>query len=196
MARYVVGGLTLIYWHLKKLAPLLYMRITSFFYCGFGGADICSMKPAWQLQKTRLWAAVLAKGTTHIRNAASEPHIQQLPVIERHGRKNWQHRLRILVYWGVEDLHGAEFTIGPDTLKVISLWVPPCDCAKIRIKDAGVEYLRMIQLFWQAWLRWFVEGDDIIVLRHQKLVIQPDLVTHSWNQRSCPGQPSQLTWWA
>jgi UDP-N-acetylglucosamine 1-carboxyvinyltransferase len=83
----------------------------------------------------------------------------------------------VLCVEGVEDLHGAEFTIGPDYLEVISfVGATVVTGGEIRIKDAGVEYLRMIQLvLGRLGVEMIFEGDDIFVPSNQKLVIQPDL---------------------
>jgi UDP-N-acetylglucosamine 1-carboxyvinyltransferase len=68
-----------------------------------------------------IMAAVLAKGTTVISNAASEPHVQQVCDLLNHlGARISGIGSNTLTIEGVERLHGGEFTVGPDYLEVIS----------------------------------------------------------------------------
>lgn len=142
------------------------------------GADILLDEASVTATENTIMAAVLAKGITYIRNAASEPHIQQLCLLlNAMGAKISNIGSNVLCIDGVENLHGAEFTIGPDYLEVISfVGATVVTGGEIRIKDAGVEYLRMIQLVLRRLgVEMIFEGDDIVVPSTQKLVIQPDL---------------------
>ena len=78
---------------------------------------------------------------------------------------------------GVKELHGGEFTIGPDYLEVISfVGAAVVTHGEIRIKDAGVEHLKMIQLvFRRLGVDFDFIGDDVWVGSNQRLVIEPDL---------------------
>jgi len=125
-----------------------------------------------------IMAAVLAKGTTIIRNAASEPHVQELcHFLNQLGAQITQIRSNTLYIQGVERLKGGEFTIGPDYLEVVSfIGAAVVTGGEIRIRNAGPEYLHMIRLvFNRLGVDWQVDGQDIIVPREQKLVIQQDL---------------------
>jgi UDP-N-acetylglucosamine 1-carboxyvinyltransferase len=123
-------------------------------------------------------AAVLAKGETSIRNAASEPHVQDLcqflnilgAQIEGVGSNTLHIR-------GVPRLNGGEFTIGPDLLEVVSyVGAAAVTHGEIRIHDAGVQYLEMIaQVFRRLGVHWNVEGNDILVPAEQSLEVVPDL---------------------
>ncbi len=164
---------------LEKLgATFIYEDSFDFSTDGLVGADILLDEASVTATENTIMAAALAKGTTHIRNAASEPHIQQLcQLLNAMGAKIDNIGSNVLCVEGVEDLHGAEFTIGPDYLEVISfVGATVVTGGEIRIKDAGVEYLRMIQLvLGRLGVEMIFEGDDIIVPSNQKLVIQPDL---------------------
>ena len=74
-------------------------------------------------------------------------------------------------------MHGTEFTIGPDYLEVISyVGAAVVTGGEIRIKDAGVQHLRMIRLVLKRLgVKLIYDGDDIIVPSKQKLEIEPDL---------------------
>ena len=164
---------------LEKLgAKFEYEDYFEFSTDGLIGADILLDEASVTATENTIMAAVLAKGTTYIRNAASEPHIQQLcQLLNAMGAKIENIGSNVLCVEGVEDMHGAEFTIGPDYLEVISfVGATVVTGGEIRIKDAGVEYLRMIQLVLsRLGVEMIFEEDDILVPSNQKLVIQPDL---------------------
>ncbi len=78
---------------------------------------------------------------------------------------------------GVDRLHSAEFTIGPDYLEVVSyIGAAVVTGGSIRVKNAGVEHLDMIHLVMnRLGVKWECVGDDIIVPADQALTIEPDL---------------------
>jgi UDP-N-acetylglucosamine 1-carboxyvinyltransferase len=143
-------------------------------------------------------AAVLAQGTTVIRNAASEPHVQELcHLLNTLGARIDAIGTNQLTIHGVEALHGGEHTIGADYLEVVSfIGAAAVTGGEIRIQQAGVEHLDMIRLvFRRLGVRWGVEGDDLIVPGGQSLTIVPDLggaipeiKTNVW-----PAFPTDLT---
>lgn len=66
-----------------------------------------------------LMAAVLAKGTTTIYNAACEPYLQQLcRMLNRMGAKISGIASNLLTIEGVEELHGTQHTVLPDMIEV------------------------------------------------------------------------------
>lgn len=145
---------------------------------GLIGADILLDEASVTATENTIMAAVLAKGVTHIHNAASEPHIQELcHLLNAMGAKINNIGSNILEIEGVEKLHGTEFTIGPDYLEVISyVGATVVTGGEIRIKDAGVQHLRMIRLVLKRLgVDLIFDGDDIIVPANQKLEIEPDL---------------------
>ena len=145
---------------------------------GLIGADILLDEASVTATENTIMAAVLAKGVTHIHNAASEPHIQELcHLLNAMGAKIKNIGSNILEIEGVEKLHGTEFTIGPDYLEVISyVGAAVVTGGEIRIKDAGVQHLRMIRLVLKRLgVELIFDGDDIIVPANQKLEIEPDL---------------------
>ncbi|KAA6306709.1 UDP-N-acetylglucosamine 1-carboxyvinyltransferase, partial [termite gut metagenome] len=65
-----------------------------------------------------LMAAVLAKGTTTIYNAACEPYLQQLcKMLNRMGAKIQGIASNLLTVEGVDALHGTEHTVLPDMIE-------------------------------------------------------------------------------
>jgi len=121
---------------------------------------------------------VTAKGTTILRNAASEPHVQELcQFFNSLGGKIQHIGSNTLRIEGVKKLSGGEFTIGPDYLEVVSyIGAAAVTSGSIRIRDAGPQYLDMSRLvFKRLGITWEVNGADIIVPAEQELVVQADL---------------------
>lgn len=153
-------------------------RMFEFQANGLKGEDILLDEASVTATENAIMAAVLAKGTTIIRNAASEPHVQELcHFLNQLGARITQIRSNTLYIQGVDRLKGGEFTIGPDYLEVVSfIGAAIVTGGEIRIRNAGPEYLHMIRLvFNRLGVDWQVDGQDIIVPRDQKLVIQQDL---------------------
>jgi UDP-N-acetylglucosamine 1-carboxyvinyltransferase len=125
-----------------------------------------------------LMAAVTARGTTILRNAASEPHVQDLCLmLNTLGANIRGIGSNTLQIEGVESLHGGEFTIGPDYLEVVSfIGAAVVTQGELRIRNAGSQYLDMIRfVFHRLGVNWEVDGEDIIVPEKQRLKIEPDL---------------------
>ena len=125
-----------------------------------------------------IMAAVTAKGTTILRNAASEPHVQELcQFFNTLGGKIQNIGSNTLVIEGVDKLNGGEFTIGPDYMEVVSyIGAAVVTNGSIRIRDAGPQYLDMSKLVFQRLgVTWEEDGADILVPAEQELVVQPDL---------------------
>lgn len=142
------------------------------------GADILLDEASVTATENAIMAAVTASGTTILRNAASEPHIQDLcNFLNTLGAKVDNIGSNTLKIEGVSKLHGGEFTIGPDYLEVISfVGAAVLTNGNIRIRNAGIEYLDMIRLnLGRMGVTWLQEGLDIIIPDNQILEIQPDL---------------------
>jgi UDP-N-acetylglucosamine 1-carboxyvinyltransferase len=162
------------------------------------GADILLDEASVTATENAVMAAVLAKGETKIRNAASEPHVQELcNFLNLLGAKIEGIGSNTLHIKGVSQLHGGEFTIGPDLLEVVSyIGAAVVTRGSIKIHNAGVQHLEMIkQVFHRLGVHWNVEGNDIVVPKEQSLKIIPDLdgavpeiKTNVW-----PAFPTDLT---
>ncbi|MGQ0603826.1 MAG: UDP-N-acetylglucosamine 1-carboxyvinyltransferase [Anaerolineales bacterium] len=143
-------------------------------------------------------AAVLARGTTTIRNAASEPHVQELcRFLNTLGARIEGLGSNTLTIHGVETLHGGEHTLGADYLEVVSfIGAAAVTGGEVRIRNAGVEHLDMMRwVFGRLGVTWQTEGDDLIVTHGQSLAIEsdhggaiPEIKTNVW-----PAFPTDLT---
>jgi UDP-N-acetylglucosamine 1-carboxyvinyltransferase len=159
-------------------AEVTYGRKLEFLAHGLKGADILMDEASVTATENAIMAAVRAKGVTVIRNAASEPHIQELcRFLNKLGARIENIGSNTLHIEGVDSLRGGEFTVGPDYLEVISLvGAAVVTHGEIRIRNAGVNYLEMIaQVFHRLGVTWQVDGDDLIVPAEQPLEIVTDL---------------------
>jgi UDP-N-acetylglucosamine 1-carboxyvinyltransferase len=120
-------------------------------------------------------AAVFAKGTTTIYNAACEPYLQQLCLLlNQMGAKISGIASNLLTIEGVSTLHGAEHTILPDMIEVGSFIGMAAMCGDgIRIQNASVEDLGIIpEAFRRLGVKVKVEGDDLFIPRQRHYEIQ------------------------
>jgi UDP-N-acetylglucosamine 1-carboxyvinyltransferase len=162
------------------------------------GADILLDEASVTATENAVMAAVLAKGVTNIRNAASEPHVQELcNFLNILGAQIDGVGSNTLHITGVERLHGGEYTIGPDLLEVVSyIGAAVVTRGSIRIHNAGVQHLEMVgQVFHRFGVHWQVEGSDIVVPSEQSLTVLsdldgavPEIKTNVW-----PAFPTDLT---
>ncbi len=164
---------------LKKLgAEAVYDRSFRFKADYLTGADILLDEASVTATENAIMACALARGTSIIRNAASEPHIQELcHFINALGGHIENIGSNTLVIHGVPRLHSGEFTIGSDYLEVVSfIGAAVVTHGSIRIRNAGIQYLDMIRLvFGRLGVEWQTEGDDVIVPAEQRLTIESDL---------------------
>lgn len=125
-----------------------------------------------------IMAAVLAHGRTILRNAASEPHVQELcELLNLMGAQISGIGSNTLTIDGVPGLHGAEFTIGPDYLEIGSfIGLAAITGGEILIKNAAPQHLSMIRLvFERLGVRFEDHDQDVLVPRGQSLTVVPDL---------------------
>ncbi len=142
------------------------------------GADILLSEASVTATENALMAAVLAKGTTVIRNAASEPHVQDLcNMLVTMGARIDGIGSNRLVVSGVDRLHGCEARVGADFMEVGSfIGAAAITGGELLIKQADPHYLDMVaQVFERLGVSWEVRDADIFVPASQRLTITPDL---------------------
>lgn len=142
------------------------------------GADILLDQASVTGTENAVMAAALAKGTTIIRNAASEPHVQELcQLINCMGGQIEGIGSNTLVIQGVDRLGSGEFTLGSDYMEVGSfIGLGAVTGGEILIKNAVPEHMRMIVMVYERLgVQIEVHGDDILVPRRQPLAVVPDL---------------------
>lgn len=111
-------------------------------------------------------AAVLAKGTTTIFNAACEPYIVQLcNMLVRMGAQIEGIGSNLLTINGVTRLHGTRHTMLSDMIEVGSfIGLAAMTGSEITIKNAGVNQLGLIpEVFRKLGIRMQIIDDDIYI---------------------------------
>jgi UDP-N-acetylglucosamine 1-carboxyvinyltransferase len=179
-------------------AKVTYDRVFDFSSSGLIGAEILMDEASVTATENAIMAAVLAKGHTILRNAASEPHVQELcQFLNGLGAQIEGIGSNTLNIIGVQRLHGGEFTIGPDYLEVVSfVGAAVVTGGEIRIRNAGIQHLGMVgQVFKRIGVHWKVDGEDLIVPADQPLTVVsdldgavPEVKTNVW-----PAFPTDLT---
>jgi len=120
-------------------------------------------------------AAVLARGTTTIYNAACEPYLQQLcKMLNRMGAFIDGVGSNLLRIHGVESLHGTEHKILPDMIEVGSFIGMAAICqSSITIKDVSWYDLGIIpDSFRRLGIKLEQRGDDIFVPAQESYEIE------------------------
>ena len=159
-------------------AQVSYERTMEFRADKLEGANILLDEASVTATENVIMAAVLAKGITTIRNAASEPHVQELcNILNSMGARISDIGSNTIHIEGVTELHGTEYSIGSDLLEVISfVGASVVTGGEVTIRNAGVYHLEMIShVFRRMGVVWSVDGSDIIVLKDQPKTIVPDL---------------------
>ena len=141
------------------------------------GAEILLDEMSVTATENVLLAAVLADGRSVIRNAASEPHVQDLcGLLTAMGARIDGIGTNCLVVDGVERLHGADFAIGPDYLEVGSfIGLAAVTHSTLRIAACRPDQHGMTRImFNRLGVDWRVDGDDIVVPDDQVLAVVDD----------------------
>ena len=148
---------------------------------GLVGADIFLDEPSVTGTENALMAAVMAKGRTVFRNAASEPHVQDTArflvtlgaSIEGIGSNTY-------TIEGGRPLKGGEYTIGPDHIEIASyIGLAAVTNSHLIIDPVRPDDLRATLLgFDRLGIRPLVKGPQLIVEENQERRIRPDLGGH------------------
>ncbi|MDE7070232.1 MAG: UDP-N-acetylglucosamine 1-carboxyvinyltransferase [Alistipes sp.] len=120
-------------------------------------------------------AAVMARGTTTIYNAACEPYLQQLcRMLNRMGAKISGIASNLLVIEGVGELGGTEHTLLPDMIEVGSfIGLAAMTRSELTIRDVSYENLGIIPAqFARMGIRFEQRGDDIFIPQQEHYSIE------------------------
>ncbi len=154
---------------------------------GLHGSDILLDEASVTATENGLMAAALARGTTILRNAASEPHVQDLcHLLVAMGCPIQGIGSNTLIIQGQEKLHGAEFTVGPDYVEIGSyIGLGAVTPGELRIDGVVLDHLRMIEMVFvdRLGVRMHVEhnpatsngsGHTLVIEADQELRVVPD----------------------
>jgi UDP-N-acetylglucosamine 1-carboxyvinyltransferase len=162
------------------------------------GTCIFLDEPSVTATENAIMASVFASGETRLKNAASEPHVQDLiGFLNSLGAKIAGTESNILTVEGVPELGGGGWRVVNDHIEVGSfISLAAVTGGEITIKSAEVRHLDMILLcFSKLGIEVAVRGEDVIVPGNQKLVVRndhfgeiPTVYDAPW-----PGFPTDLT---
>jgi len=146
---------------------------------GLHGADLFLHEASVMGTENALMAAALARGTTVIRNAAAEPHVQELAaMLAAMGARIEGAGTNTLTVEGRETLSGTTRSVGPDHIEVGSLiGLSVATGGELLIRNARPrEHHRMTRIaFGRLGITWQERGDDILVPAGQTLRVREGL---------------------
>jgi UDP-N-acetylglucosamine 1-carboxyvinyltransferase len=148
---------------------------------GLKGDDIFLDEPSVTGTENALMAAVMAKGRTVLRNAACEPHVQDLArCLVAMGAEINGIGSNIYTIEGGRPLMGTSHTIGPDHIEIGSfIGLAAVTNSDIVIEPVRQEDLRSTILgFERLGIRPKIEGNRLSVSSGQERRIRPDLGGH------------------
>jgi UDP-N-acetylglucosamine 1-carboxyvinyltransferase len=165
---------------------------------GLRGCDLFMDEASVIATENTLMAAALTQGTTTIRNAASEPHVQNLArLLVRMGARIDGIGSNVLTVHGQKRLGGAHVDIAPDHIEVGSfMGLAAVTGGEMRIRHTVPDDLVMIRLvFGRLGLESHVDGDDLIVPPEQRLRVRDDAggAIPSIDDGPWPAFPADLT---
>ncbi len=144
---------------------------------GLRPTDFLMDEPSVMATENALMAAALTRGPTVIRNAASEPHVQDLArMLVAMGAAIDGIGSNVMTVHGTSSLRGRTYAIAPDHIEIGSFMaLAGVTGGELIVKDTVPEDLRMIRLvFERLGLRSELRGADVIVPGNQQLVIRND----------------------
>jgi len=145
------------------------------------GADIFLDEPSVTGTENALMAAVAAEGRTVIRNAAAEPHVQDLArCLVAMGARIEGIGTNTYAIEGSGGLHGTEYAIGPDHIEIASfIGLAAVTNGEITIEGVRGDDLRSTLLgFDRLGIRPRLSEGKLIVDANQERRVRPDLGGH------------------
>lgn len=144
------------------------------------GRDIFLDEPSVTGTENAILAAVTASGTTVLRNAAAEPHVQELcRFLQGLGAHIEGVGTPILTIEGVETLGGGEHTIGSDHIEVGSiLGLAAATGSALTIEDVPAEHFDPLRVgFSRLGISCELVDGSLRIPAEQSLEIQRDLAS-------------------
>ncbi len=151
------------------------------------GQDILLDESSVTATENAIMAAALARGTTVLRNAASEPHVQELcHLLVAMGCPIQGIGSNTLTIHGQDRLGGAEVWVGPDFVEVGSyIGLGAITPGELRIAGVVPDHLRMIEMVFvdRLGVQMHLEKDPqapngtgytLVVAGEQSLAVKPD----------------------
>jgi UDP-N-acetylglucosamine 1-carboxyvinyltransferase len=165
---------------------------------GLHGARIFLDEPSVTATENAVMAASLAKGTTLLRNAAAEPHVQDLcSMLSGMGCQISGAGTGSLEIEGATRLRGGRFRISSDHIEVGSfIALAAVTRGEILIEDAAPHFLDSTLIgFSRLGVQAEIRGEDVFISGDQELKIRMDLGGHipKIDDGPWPAFPADLT---
>jgi UDP-N-acetylglucosamine 1-carboxyvinyltransferase len=162
------------------------------------GADILLDEPSVTATENALLCSVLVAGRTVIRNAASEPHVQELAmVLVQMGARVHGIGTNTLEVRGVPELRGVDHEVWSDHVEVGSfMGLAAMTHGDLTVQHCAPQHLSMIRaVFKRLGIDSSIDGDELHVPPKDRYVIEEDLGGNIPKVQSqvWPGFPSDLT---
>ncbi|CAN5216640.1 UDP-N-acetylglucosamine 1-carboxyvinyltransferase [soil metagenome] len=165
---------------------------------GLRGADVFLDEPSVTATENAVMAAALARGTTTLRNAAAEPHVQDLcRMLVGMGCEISGIGTGVLEIQGAEKLRGGTFRVGSDHIEVGSfIGLAAVTGSELTIRDAATEHLDSTLIaYGRLGIRAEIRGDDLWIPADQERAVQMDMGGHipKIDDGPWPAFPADLT---
>jgi UDP-N-acetylglucosamine 1-carboxyvinyltransferase len=162
------------------------------------GADIFLDEASVTGTENVVMAAVLAEGRTVIRNAASEPHVQDLcRFLAAMGARIEGIGSNVLKIEGVKALGGADFSIGPDYMEIGSfIGLTAVTRGELEIEGVEPDDLRPLKVaFGRLGISWMLKDKLLVVPPGQSMKVVADIGGQipKIDDAPWPGFPPDLT---
>lgn len=162
------------------------------------GARMFLDEPSVTATENAVMAAVRARGTTEIQNAAAEPHVQDLcHLLQAMGARIEGVGTHVLRIHGVDRLGGARFRIGADHTEVGSfVGLAAATGSEIVVEEAPFEHLDSTLLaFERLGVRCSRDGPHLVVHGDRDLEVRSDAFGHipKIDDGPWPAFPADLT---
>ncbi|PIE98172.1 MAG: UDP-N-acetylglucosamine 1-carboxyvinyltransferase [Treponema sp.] len=162
------------------------------------GKDIFLDEASVTATENAIMAAVLAEGVTILTNVASEPHVQDLcNLLNLMGAKITGIGSNILTISGVDVLHGADFSIGPDYMEIGSyIGLAVATHGSIKITNINPKDMRPLkQGFAKLGITWEIKDNTLSISKNQTLTVNKDFggMIPKIDDAPWPGFPADLT---
>ncbi len=144
---------------------------------GLRACDFFMDEPSVMGTENALLAAALTPGLTIVRNAACEPHVQDLArMLVAMGAQIEGIGSNVMLVHGASELRGCTHSVAADHIEIGTFMaLAGVTGGELRIRHTVPEDLRMIRLvFGRLGLRSVADGDDVIVPGGQRLVVARD----------------------
>ncbi|MDA0163700.1 UDP-N-acetylglucosamine 1-carboxyvinyltransferase [Solirubrobacter ginsenosidimutans] len=145
---------------------------------GLRPCDFFMDEPSVMGTENALMAAAATNGTTIIRNAACEPHVQDVArMLNKMGAAIEGIGSNVMSVHGVQTLGGCEYTVSPDHIEIASFMaLAGVTGGELRISGCVAEDLRMIRMVFRrlGLDSWMEEDGTCLVRGGQELKVQRD----------------------